>query len=89
MSEPLAEARAVLLRALDALDGAKEQLDGEPERIDLCVIYSAGRDSQDAWVEVGGWSSTAGPKWVHAALLRRAADAQDEANVAVDDEPGE
>jgi hypothetical protein len=37
-----------------------------------------------AWHEVRGWSSTAGPKWLHAALLQRAADALDDADVAVD-----
>jgi hypothetical protein len=80
------EARAALLRALDSLDGATADLGGEPERVDLVVIYSAGRREDDGWHEVGGWSSTAGPKWIHAALLRRAADAQDEAIIAEDDE---
>lgn len=82
------EARDALVRALEQLDLAEEDLAAEPDRVDLVVVYSMGRDRDDgAWHEVGGWSSTAGPKWLHAAMLRRAADAQDDAARTVDDEP--
>lgn len=83
----LDEARAALLRALDQLDGAQEDLGACPERADLVVVYAIGRTTDDsgAYHDVGGWSSTPGPKWLHAAMLRRAADAQDEAARAVDD----
>jgi hypothetical protein len=83
------EARATLLRVLDELEQAERTLDGAPERVDVAVVYSLGRADGDdgAWHEVGGWACTAGPKWLHAALLRRAADAQNDAAVAVDDEP--
>lgn len=85
---PMMEARDALLRALDQLERAQEDLGGPPERVDLVVTYSIGRDTGDgAWHEVGGWSSTGGPKWMHAAMLRRAADAQDEAARTEDDEP--
>jgi hypothetical protein len=81
------EARAALMRALEQLEDAEGSLDGETERCDLVVVYSIGREADDgAWDEVGGWSSTAGPKWIHAALLRRAADAHDDAARAVDDD---
>lgn len=88
MTTAIDEARAALLRALEQLEGAESDLDGEAERCDLVVVYSVGRrDGEDgAWHEIGGWSSTAGPKWLHAALLRRAADANDEAVISVDDE---
>lgn len=81
-------AKDTLLRALEQLEKAEEDLGTEPERVDLCVVYSIGYDDQGdgAWHEVGGWASTSGPKWLHAAMLRRAADAQDEAARAVDDE---
>ena len=90
MIAPLDDARETLLRALDELNKAAAELDGEPTRVDLVVTYSIGADLGDgAWHEIGGWSSTAGPKWLHAAMLRRAADAQDDASRAVDDEEEE
>ena len=65
----------------------RRQLGGAADRVDLVVIYSVGRDGGDeAWHEIGGWACTAGPKWAHAALLRRAADAQDDAARAEDDD---
>jgi hypothetical protein len=82
-----AEAKDALLRALDQLEQAEADLDGPVDRVDLVVIYSVGRRAPGdagAWHEVRGWSSTAGPKWLHAALLQRAADALDDADVAVD-----
>lgn len=87
----VAKAKDTLLRALDQLERAEQDLEAEPTRVDLCVVYSIGcepEDDQGAWHEVGGWASTAGPKWLHAAMLRRAADAQDVAARAVDDDDG-
>jgi hypothetical protein len=80
-------AKATLLNALDQLEQAERDLGGPAERVDLVVVYSMGRseDPDAAWHEVGGWAGTAGPKWLHAAMLRRAAAAQDEAALAVDD----
>ncbi len=84
----ISAAKDTLLRALDQLEGAEGDLGAEPTRVDLVVVYSIGRETDDdgAWHQVGGWSSTAGPKWLHAAMLRRAADAQDYEARAVDDE---
>ena len=87
MSIAIDEARATLLRALEEIDTAEGELEGEADRCDLVVVYSVGRSGTDgAWHEVGGWASTAGPKWIHAALLRRAANAHDDAAESVDDE---
>lgn len=84
------EARDALLRALDQLDKAEADLEGVAQRVDLVVVYSIGRNAGDgAYHEVGGWSSTGGAKWLHAAMLRRAADAQDSAARAEDDEEDE
>lgn len=83
----IAKAKAALLRALDQLEQAEADLGSEPDRVDLVVIYTIGRDDGDAWDGISGWSSTAGPKWLHAAMLRRAADALEDADRAVDDEP--
>ena len=86
MSDAMDDARATLLRGLEQLDGAASDLGGTPERADVVVIYSLGRCEDGGWHEVGGWSASNGPKWMHAAMLRRAADAQDDAARAVDDE---
>lgn len=83
------DARATLLRALEQLDAAEADLGAPAERVDLVVVYSVGRCEEDGWHDVGGWASTAGPKWVHTALLRRAADANEDAVIAVDDEDEE
>lgn len=79
-------ARDALVNALDELEEALADLEGEPERVDVVVVYSLGRETDDGWHEVGGWSCTPGPKWAHAALLRRAADAHDDAARSVDDD---
>jgi len=86
------DARATLLRVVDELDQSEQTLGQPPERVDLVVVYSVGRrapEDAEAWHEVGGWACTSGPKWLHAALIRRAADAFDEAARAVDDDDDE
>lgn len=80
------DARETLLRALEQIDKAEDELGGAAERCDLVVVYSIGREEGSAWHDIGGWASTHGPIWVHAALLRRAADSYDDATTAVDDD---
>ncbi len=89
MSETaVAAAKATLLRALDQLQQAESDLEDQPDRVDLIVVYSIGRDCRDGdYHEVGGWASTAGPQWMFAALMRRAAEGFNEKAIAVDDEP--
>lgn len=87
-SSAVAKAKDTLLRALDQLEQAESDLDGAVDRVDLVVVYSIGTDLGDGgWHEVGGWSTTAGPKWLHAALMRRAAESFDDAAMTLDDEP--
>lgn len=87
MSDTTVQAKDTLLRALDQLEKAEDDLEAAPERVDLVVVYSIGKDTGDgAWHEVGGWASTAGPKWLHAAMMRRAADSFDDAAMAKDSE---
>jgi len=73
----ISRAKDTLLRALDQIEQAEQDLDAEPERVDLIVVYSIGSDDAEAWNEVSGWASTAGPEWLFAALMRRAAAAFD------------
>jgi hypothetical protein len=90
MSEAINEAKEALLRALDQLDKAEQDLDGPVKRVDLIVTYCIGADLGDGgWHEIAGWASTGGPKWVHAALLRRAANAQDATYLARDIDIGD
>jgi hypothetical protein len=82
------KAKATLLRALDQLEQAEQDLGTAPERVDLCVVYSIGFDHEGdgSWHEVGGWASTAGPRWLHAAMLRRGAIAFDADDPVVEPE---
>jgi hypothetical protein len=82
----VAKAKDTLLRALEKLEEAESELEAEPDRVDLIVIYSIGHDTGDAWESVDGWAATAGPKWMHAAMLYRAADANANAARADDDD---
>lgn len=84
----LTEAKETLLRALEQIEEAEADLDAEPTRADLCVVYSIGcKLEEGGFHEIGGWSSTSGPEWLHAAMLRRAADARDaSARTSGDDE---
>lgn len=83
--DPIDEARSTLLRALEELDRAREELDGPPARVDLMVIYSLGRREEGGWREIEGYSTTGGPMWVHATMLRRAAEAHEESVRIVDE----
>lgn len=72
------DAKATLLRALDEIEGAEGDLQADCDVIHLCVVYSAGRtEDGGAFHEVGGWVNTTGPTWLHAAMLRRAAESLD------------
>ena len=66
MMSTTTEAKDTLLRALEQLEQAEQDLQGPPERVDVIVIYSIGRNQDDEWHEIAGWSATGGPKWVHA-----------------------
>jgi hypothetical protein len=80
------KAKDTLLRALDQLERAERDLEGEAEQVHLIVTYELGREASDgAWHSIGGWAATSGPKWLHVALLERSAAAQREVDVAVDD----
>lgn len=76
---PIQRAKDALLNALDQLERAEQDLGVEPERVHLVVTYEvAALEDSGSWHSIGGWASTPGSKWEHAALLRRAADAQSE-----------
>lgn len=76
----LADAKATLLRALEQIEQAEGDLENPPTAAFLNVTYSIGVSTEDngAWHEVGGWVNTGDPLWLHAAMLRRCADALDD-----------
>lgn len=84
---PFQRAKDTLLNALEKLQKAEEDLGREPERVHLVVTYEVGVLEDDgAWHSIGGWAATPGSKWEHAALLHRAANAQDDVTFARDDD---
>lgn len=69
------DARATLLRALEQIEQAENELGDGGEVRHLVVVYSATKTLEDGGChEVGGWCATTDPTWIQAALLRRAAD---------------
>jgi hypothetical protein len=87
----LDEARAALMRALEQIDGAKERLGEEPDDVILVIAYTVVKHEGDGRSrEIGGWAATPAPAWVHAALLRYAADFVEESpSLANEEENGE
>lgn len=90
MTDAISKAKDTLLRALEELEAAEADLEAVPDRVDLIVIYSLGRDLGDGgWHEIGGWASTPGPEWAKHALLKRAAKAHKDDAEALGNEPDE
>lgn len=86
MSE-LDKAKAALLRVLEQLDRAVEDLGVQPDRVDLVVVYDLGYDAgEEGWHDVGGWVATPSPSWAQESLLRHAARVHRSAMYAVDDD---
>lgn len=89
MTDAISKAKDTLLRALDQLEDAQTTLEAPPDRVDLIVIYSIGRDLGDGgWHEVSGYATTANPDWAKVALLERAAKAFQVDETVEPDEPG-
>lgn len=90
---PFQRAKDTLLNGLEQLQRAEEELgDLEVERVHCIITYEVGAvdpDDDNAWHSIGGWASTPGSKWEHAALLRRAAEAQEDSDRPVAKDDGE
>lgn len=82
----LSEAKQTLLRALESIEEAEEEMDAEVQF--LCVTYEMHRRTEQGNIaHSGGWNHSDAPEWVIAAMLRRTADAI-EAAPAVDEDEG-
>jgi hypothetical protein len=87
MSEKINKAKGVLLTALERLDKDVQLIGGDPDRVDLIVVFEVGREQENGnWISASGWVSTSGPKWTHKDLLLRAAESSmDEATIEEDE----
>lgn len=75
MTEPaLSEAKQTLLRALESIEEAEQDMDAEVSF--LAVTYEMHRRTDEGNImHSGGWNHSDAPDWVIAAMLRRTADA--------------
>jgi hypothetical protein len=73
-TEPLSEAKQVLLRALDSITDVEQDMDAEVRHV--AVIYSVYKEDEEGCIrEEGGWNHSSDPAWLIGAMLRRGADA--------------
>lgn len=82
----LSEAKQVLLRALDSIGEIEEEMEAEVRHV--AVVYSVYKQDEDGTIgDNGGWNHSAEPAWLIGAMLRRGADAiEDATEPAIDEE---
>lgn len=81
----LSEAKQVLLSALDSIGEIEEEMDAEVRHV--AVVYSVyKRDDEGLICEQGGWNHTSDPDWLIGAMLRRGADAVEDARGPAEDD---
>ncbi len=81
----LSEAKQVLLRALDSITEIEEEMDAEVRHV--AVVYSVYKEDEDGSIhENGGWNHSSDPNWLIAAMLRRGADAVEDATEPDEDD---
>lgn len=74
----LSEAKQVLLSALDSINEIEQEMDAEVRH--LAVVYSVYKQDEDGLIaDNGGWNHSSEPAWLIGALLRRGADAIEDA----------
>lgn len=84
-AEPLSDAKQTLLAALDSIGEIEEELDAEVRHV--AVVYSVYKREEDGSIhESGGWNHSSDPAWLTAAMLRRGADAIEDAPESADDD---
>lgn len=86
-TEVLSEAKYVLLSALESIGEIEEEMDAEVRHV--AVVYSVHKKDEDGCIrEQGGWNHSSDPDWLIGAMLRRGADAVEDArgSAEADDE---
>ena len=85
MSEPLSEAKQVLLRALESIEETEEEIGAEVRHV--AVVYSVYKEDEDGQIhEEGGWNHSSDPAWLIGAMLRRGAESIESSTRSADDE---
>lgn len=84
-NEPLSEGKQTLLRALESIEEAEQDMDAEVSF--LAVVYEIhSRTEKGNIAHSGGWNHSDAPDWVISAMLRRTADAIDNSPYLDEDE---
>jgi hypothetical protein len=74
----LSEAKQVLLSALDSINEIEQEMDAEVRHV--AVVYSVYKSDEDGCIsDNGGWNHSSEPAWLIGAMLRRGADAIEDA----------
>jgi len=87
VSEQAASSRAkeVLLDALDSINELEGEMGAEVRHV--AVVYSIYREGEDGQIhESGGWNHSSDPAWLIGAMLRRGADAIENATCREDED---
>ncbi len=81
----LSEAKQVLLSALDSINEIEKEMDAEVRHV--AVVYSVHKKGEDGTIhEQGGWNHSSDPDWLIGAMLRRGADAVEDARRPAEDD---
>ncbi len=84
-TEALSDAKQVLLRALDSITEIEQEMDAEVRHV--AVVYSVYKEDEDGRIhEDGGWNHSPDPAWLIGAMLRRGADAVEDATEPDEDD---
>jgi hypothetical protein len=81
----LSEAKQVLLSALDSINEIEQEMDAEVRHV--AVVYSVYKQDEDGSIhDNGGWNHSSEPPWLIGAMLRRGADAIEDATEPAEDD---
>jgi hypothetical protein len=80
----LSEAKQVLLSALDSINEIEKEMDAEVRHV--AVVYSVYKEEDGAIHDNGGWNHSSAPAWLIGAMLRRGADAIEDATESAEDD---
>ncbi len=84
----LSEAKQVLLSALDSINEIEQEMDAEVKHV--AVVYSVYKQDEDGSIyDKGGWNHSSEPAWLIGAMLRRGADAIEDATESTEEDEDE
>lgn len=81
----LSEAKQTLLNALDSINEIEEEMGADVRHV--AVVYSVYKTDEDGCIsDNGGWNHSSEPAWLIGAMLRRGADAIEDATEPADED---